>query len=179
MEVTSGGRTVGDARMLRRPRARVVAAGLAVLQLFAACQVYVPPRTQPTTGASMQFQLSDEGRVTHASRIGPGIRQLTGALRRMEGERYVIDVASVTPIRGPRLPVSGIEVALGPRDLTDARVRTVSRKRTGLLIGGALALIVTFFVTEGFSAGHTPAEGPEGPGGPDQSRGSRAVTCCH
>jgi hypothetical protein len=125
----------------------------------------------------MQFQLSDEGRVAHAARIGPGILQLTGALRRMDGERFVIDVGSVTPIRGSRLPVSGVEVALGPRDLTDTRVRTVSRKRTGLLVGGALAVIVTFFVTEGFTAGHTPPEGPPGPGGPDQSRGL-TVTCC-
>lgn len=169
---------LGDADPSRRPRARLVAAGLAVLHLCTACQAYVPPRTQPATGASMQFQLSDEGRVTHAPRIGPGVLQVTGALRRMDGERYVIDVASVTPIRGPQLPVSGIEVPLAPRDIIETRVRTVSRKRTGLLIGGALAVIVTFFVTEGFSAGYTPPEGPPGPGGPDQSRGGHAVTCC-
>lgn len=178
MRALAGPGVVGGARTVRRPSVRLVAGGLAVLHLCTACQTYVSPRTQPTAGAPMQFQLSDEGRVTHAARLGPGILQLTGALRRMDGERYVIDVASVTPIRGPRLPVSGIEVALGPRDLTDTRVRTVSRKRTGLLIGGALAVIVAFFVTEGFSAGYTPPEGPPGPGGPDQWRGSRAVTCC-
>jgi len=120
----------------------------------------------------VQLELTDEGRVAHSARIGPGILRVAGTLRQMEGERYLVDVASVLPIRGQELPVSGINVSLGPRDVTDVRVRTLSRTRTAWVVGTALAVIVTFIATKGFKAGSTPPEGPGGGGGPDQYRGS-------
>lgn len=161
----------------RRSRARAAATLVVAMPLIAACYSYVPPTTSLPTNAPMRFELSDEGRVTHAPTLGPGILQVNGTLQRMEGDRYVVAVGSVKPIRGPQLPVDGIRVTLGRADLADTRVRTLSRKRTGLLIGGALAVIATFLIADGFSAGYTPPEGPPD-GGPDQSRGVPTVICC-
>ena len=170
--------TGGGVWQARRRRLRLTAALLAVVQLSTACFTYVPPRTAPVAGAPLRFELTDEGRVTHAARIGPGVLLVAGTLTGMEGERYLLDVASVTPIRGQELPVTGIRVSLGPRDVTDARVRTLSKSRTAWVVGSALAVVVTFIVTKGFKAGSTPPADPPGGGGPDQYRGNAAVTCC-
>jgi hypothetical protein len=171
--------TGGGARRVRRPRVRLTAALVAVLQLTTGCFTYVPPRTAPDPGAPLQVELSDPGRVAHSATLGPGILRLAGTLRGMDGERYRVEVASVTPIRGPELPVSGIQVTLAPADISDLRVRTLSRTRTAWVIGTAVAAVVAFLVTEGFRAGSTPPEGPPGGGGPDQWRGSATVTCCN
>jgi len=166
------------ASVARRSPLRLTAAVVAILQLCTACFTYVPPRTAPAPGAPMLFELTDEGRVTHSARLGPGILRVSGALKNMEGDRYVVDVSNVTPIRGLELPVSGIRVTLGPEDINDVRVRTLSRKRTAWLVGSALAVVVTFLLTEGFKAGSTPPEGPPDGGGPDNYRGAAAVRCC-
>ncbi|ODT03638.1 MAG: hypothetical protein ABS52_08515 [Gemmatimonadetes bacterium SCN 70-22] len=106
--------------------------------------------------------------MAHAAALGPGILKVMGALKAMEGDRYVVDVTAVTPIRGQELPVSGVAVTLGPGDVADVQVRKLSRKRTAIAIGTALAVVVTFFATKGFKTGSTPPAGPDGGGGPDQ-----------
>ncbi|MBK8058319.1 MAG: hypothetical protein IPK33_10680 [Gemmatimonadetes bacterium] len=159
----------------RRPRSRSLRAGgalLAALHLLTACYTYVPPTTTLAPGVAIALDLTDEGRRTHTAALGPGILRVTGMLKGMEGDRYVLDVASVTPIRGQELPVSGVRVTLGTRDVTDVRVRTLSKKRTAWVVGSALAVVVTFIVTKGFRAGSTPPADPGGGGGPDQYRGS-------
>jgi len=166
----------GDgAATMRRPRLRALRSGatlLAALHLFTACYTYVPPAVTPTPGAAIALDLTDEGRIAHTAALGPGILRVTGVLKGMDGDRYVLDVASVTPIRGQELPVSGVRVTLGKRDVTDVRVRTLSKKRTAWVVGSALAVVVTFIVTKGFRAGSTPPVDPGGGGGPDQYRGS-------
>ncbi len=169
---------VSGAPMARRSPLRLTAALVAVLHLCTACFSYVPPRTAPAAGAPVQFELTDQGRVTHSARLGPGILRVAGALKAMEGDRYIVDVASVTPIRGQDLPVSGISVSLGPQDVTDVRVRTLSRTRTAWVAGTALVVVVTFLVTKGFRAGSTPPEGPPDGGGPDNYRGAAMMRCC-
>ena len=152
----------------RRSGVRSTAALLAALQLCTACYTYVPPRLSPSAGAQVSLDLTDEGRIAHSSALGPGVMRVVGVMKGMEGDRYVVDVSAVTPIRGQELPVSGVRVTLGPRHLTDLRVRTLSRKRSAWVIGIALATVVTFIITKGFKAGQTPPEGPPGGGGPDQ-----------
>lgn len=159
----------------RRPRSRSLRAGgalLAALHLLTACYTYVPSTTTLAPGVAIALDLTDEGRRTHTAALGPGILRVTGMLKGMEGDRYVLDVASVTPIRGQELPVSGVRVTLGTRDVTDVRVRTLSKKRTAWVVGSALAVVVTFIVTKGFRAGSTPPADPGGGGGADQYRGS-------
>lgn len=158
--------------MMRRPRFRLTAALVAVLQLCTACFTYVPPRGAPAPGAAIALDLTDQGRIAHSKALGPGILRVAGALKGMDGDRYVIDVTSVTPIRGQELPVSGVSVTLASGDVTDVRVRTLSKKRTALVVGGAVAIVATFLITKGFKSGTTPPEGPPGSGGPDQYRGS-------
>lgn len=157
---------------MRRPRFRMMAALLAALQLCTACFTYVPPKGAPAPGAAVALDLTDQGRIAHSKALGPGILRVAGVLTGMDGDRYVIDVASVLPIRGQELPVSGVRVTLSPSEVTDVRVRTLSKKRTAWVIGGAVAIVTTFLITKGFKAGTTPPEGPPGSGGPDQYRGS-------
>lgn len=158
----------GGVSAIRRPRLRAAAALLAALHLFSACYSYVPVRQAPAPGAPLSLTLTDEGRVAHAAALGPGIMQVTGVLKGMDGDTYVVNVSAVTPIRGQELPVTGITVSLAPGDVTDVRERTFSRKRTAIVVGSALAVIVTFLATKGFKSGQTPPEGPPGDGGPDQ-----------
>lgn len=158
----------GGVSATRRPRLRGAVAMLGALHLFSACYTYVPARPAPAPGAAVALELTDTGRVAHAAALGPGILKVMGALGGMDGDRYIIDVTAVQPIRGQELPVSGVTVTLGPSDVTDVRVRTLSRRRTAMVVGAALAIIVTFFATKGFKSGSTPPEGPGGGGGPDQ-----------
>jgi hypothetical protein len=158
-----GGATVGAAR-----RTRGVAACLALLNLGSACVTYVPLRAPAARGATVRVALSDQGRVTHAPVIGPGVQRLTGTVRDEVDSRQSIDVTSVNPIGGQELPVSGIRVTLAPGDLVETRQRVVSRKRTAGMVASALAVVVTFFVTKGFRAGHTPPANTPSSGGRDQ-----------
>jgi hypothetical protein len=150
---------------------RLTASLVALLQLASACFTYAPPRTAPARGAPVRIELTDEGRVAHASVIGPGVLRVDGTLREAADGGYVVDVASVTPIRGAALPVTDIRVSLGARDVSDVRVRTLSRQRTAITVGAALAVVIGFLATKGFRSGNTPPEGPPGDGGPDQYRG--------
>lgn len=158
----------GGVSATRRPRLRAAVALLAALHLFSACYTYVPARPSPAPGAALALELTDTGRVVHSAALGPGILRVTGALKGMDGDKYVVDVSAVKPIRGQELPVTGITVSLAPGDVTDVRERTFSRKRTAAVIGTAMAVIVTFLATKGFKSGQTPPEGPPGDGGPDQ-----------
>ena len=163
----------GGAPTARRPRFRLTAALLAVWYVCSACFTYVPapqaPAPQaPAPGRDLSLELTDTGRVAHASALGPGILRVAGTLRAMEGDRYVIDVTSVQPLRGQELPVTGVRVTLAPSDVTGARVRTLSRRRTVLVVGAAVVTVVVFFVTKGFRAGSTPPDGSRSGGGPDQ-----------
>lgn len=172
---TTGTLGRGDASTMRRPRSRFVrttAAFVALLQLCTACYTYVPPKVAPTAGVTLAFDLTDEGRLAHSKALGPGILHVTGTLARAEGDRLVVDVSEVTPIRGRELPVSGVRIDVAPGDRTDLRVRTLSKKRTAWVVGTALAIVVTFIATKGFKAGQTPGDGSDGGGGPDQYRGS-------
>ncbi|HEX4932738.1 MAG TPA: hypothetical protein VFV33_06120 [Gemmatimonadaceae bacterium] len=157
-----------------RPRSRslrLAASLLAALHLCTACYTYVPPKTAPLPGAAIVLDLTDQGRIAHTAALGPGVLRVNGTLTAMEGDRYFLDVTAVQPIRGPELPVTGIQVRLAPQEVTDVRVRTFSKKRTAWVVGAALAVVVSFFVTKGFKTGYTPPDGPGG-GGPDQYRGS-------
>ncbi len=167
--------TGGGAPLARRPRWRLTAALVGVLHLCTACFTYVPAGPAPAAGAPVRLELSDEGRVAHAATIGPGILRVDGRLRAVDGNRYTVDVSNVTPIRGQALPVSDISVTLGPRDVTDVRVRALSRRRTAITVGAAVAIIAAFLASKGFRTGSTPPEGPPGDGGPDQYRGVGGV----
>ena len=158
----------GGAPTARRPRFRLTAALLAVWYVCSACFTYVPAPQAPAPGRDLSLELTDTGRVAHARALGPGILRVAGKLRGMEGDRYVVDVTAVQPLRGLELPVTGVRVTLGPSDVTGARVRTLSRTRTVLVVGAAVVTVVVFFVTKGFRAGSTPPDGSGKGGGPNQ-----------
>src|SRR5512134_3885601 len=121
----------GGVGLARSHRWRAAAGLLAGLHLFSSCYAWVPVSPSVAPGAPLSLELTDEGRLAHAAALGPGVVRAGGVLTRMDGDRYVLDVGTVKPIRGPELPVSGISVSFGPRDVTDVRIRTLSRRRTG------------------------------------------------
>lgn len=158
----------GGVRLARSHRWRAAAWLLAGLHLLTSCYAWVPVSPSVAPGAPLSLELTDEGRLAHTAALGPGVLRAGGVLTRMDGDRYVLDVGTVKPIRGPELPVSGISVSFGPRDVTDVRIRTLSRKRTGIVIGTAVAIVAAFLIGKGFSSGSTPADDKGPPGGPDQ-----------
>lgn len=158
----------GGGAFRRPPRFRTGAALLAVLHLGTACQASLPVAAPPPPGRVVSFELTDTGRLRHAPAIGPAILRVAGTVHRVMGDSLVVDVASVKPVRGPELPVSGVRIAVASSERQDLRERRLSKRRTAWTVGVVLATVVTFVVTKGFRAGYTPPEGPPGSGGPDQ-----------
>jgi hypothetical protein len=114
------------------------------------------------------LEVNDEGRVALNRPLGPGIWRVQGTLAAVEGDDYVVDALSVTPIRGQELPVSGVRVRLSQRYVTRLDERRFSRSRTAIVFGSAVAVVAAFFLTKGFTRGHTPPENTGGGTGPDQ-----------
>jgi hypothetical protein len=151
---------------VRRPLAVLVGA----VQLCTACYQYVPVRSSPTVGSQVGLQINDEGRVALRDQLGPGVVRLEGRLMAIESGDMVVQATSVTQIRGRALPVDTLRVRVSRGHVEDMDERRLSRTRTWMVIGGAVAIVAGFLIAGGFG-GKTPAEEP--PGGPpiDEYRG--------
>jgi len=69
--------------------------------LLAACYSYTPLATvAPTPGLRLSLALTDQGRVGVAPVMGAGLDRVEGTLVRVTDSSYVVQVASVTDVRG-------------------------------------------------------------------------------
>jgi hypothetical protein len=150
---------------------RQVAVLIGTLQLLTACYQYVPARSVPTVGSRVALDINDDGRVALREQLGPGIVRLEGRLSAVEGTDMVVEASSVTQIRGQSVPVDSVRVRLSQGHVERMDERRLSRTRTWMMVGGAVAIVAAFFVGKGVFGRTTPPENP--PGGPpiDQYRG--------
>ncbi len=150
---------------------RQVAVLIGSLHVFAACYQYVPARSLPTVGSRVVLEINDDGRVALRDQLGPGIVRLEGRLSAVEGTDMVVAASSVTQIRGQAVPVDSVRVRVSQGHVERMDERRLSRSRTWIVIGGAVAIVAAFFVGKGAFGRTTPPENP--PGGPpiDQYRG--------
>lgn len=152
-------------------RKRPVALALAVLHLFTACYTYSPLRTDPAAGTRVALEFNDEGRVALTRALGPGVVRIEGRLVGLEGDELVLDASSVTQIGSRPMTLDAVRVRVRKDHVVLTEQKQLSRKRTAMLIGGAVVLVATFFASKGWFGRSTPPEEPGGPPGPNQSKG--------
>jgi len=149
--------------MKRRPLIMM----LGVLHLLTACYAYVPVRA-PAVGAQLALEVNDEGRVALGQALGPGVVRVEGRLAAMEGDAYVLLASSVTQLRSMAMPLEGLRVRVSQGHVVRLEERQLSRTRTWMTIGVAVAVVASFFLSKGVFGRSTPPEEPGGPPGPDQ-----------
>lgn len=146
---------------------RVAAVG--ALALCGACFAYAPPRTTPQPGAQLALTLTDAGQAALVPTVGPGVRRVEGTLAGFEGEDYLLDGSWVTLTRGIQRPVEGGRVRVNAVQVELLEERRFSPRRTYPVLGGAVALVATFFITRGLVGRGTPPENTGVPPSPDNS----------
>jgi len=138
---------------------------------FTACYQYTPIRSTPAVGSRVALEINDDGRVALRDQLGPGIVRLEGRVSAVEGDAMVLQASSVTQIRGQAIAVDTVSVRVSQGYVERMDERRLSRARTWMVIGGAIAIVASFVVSKGGFGRSTPPENP--PGGPpiDQYRG--------
>lgn len=150
-----------DRRRAAKHRVMVV---LGVLWACSACYVYVPVGTAPNVGSHVALEVNDAGRVALREQLGPGVLRLEGRLAAVEAGNFVIDASQVMQIRGLALPLDSMRVRLSNQFVDRVDERRLSRSRTWITVGSAIAVAAVFIGTKGFSGRGTPPD--REPGGP-------------
>jgi hypothetical protein len=116
----------------------------------ASCYVYsVPPSGQPVPGSRYSFAITDQGRVGLADRLGPGVETIEGTLVGQNGGGYLVSVTRIKSIGGGFSHWAGERVAVSAEHVATVRERRLSRRRTALAAGAAVAAVGTFIATRG------------------------------
>ncbi len=142
----------------RRPLAVLVG----LLHLCTACYQYVPVQSAPTVGAHVGLEINDDGRVALREQLGPGVVRLEGRLSAVEGDAMIVRASNVTQIRGRPTPVDSVRVRVSRGHVDRMDERRLSRSRTWMVLGGAVAVVAAFLLSGGFGGGSAS----EPPGGP-------------
>lgn len=148
---------------------RPLAVLLGTLHLCTACYQYVQVQSAPTVGSRVALEINDDGRVALRDQLGPGIVRLEGRVSAVEAQALVVQTLNVTQIRGQALPVDSVSVRVNTQHVERMEERRLSRTRTLIFIGGALAIATAFLLSGGIGG----RASPEQPGGPpvDEYRG--------
>ena len=136
------------------------------------CYTYVPVEsTTPPLGRTVAFEISDQGRVSLADRMGPGITAVEGRLLGIEGDQLVISVFGVETIREGRSSWSGETVRLDRAFVSRVRERQLSKTRTWLASAAVTAAVVALVVATDLTGLFTSDEDDdENGGGPTDVR---------
>lgn len=143
---------------------------LSGLMVQAGCYRYVPMYSgAPMPGEQYTFEISDQGRVGLADRLGPGVTKVEGTLVRQADDAYVVSVAGIESIGGGTAHWSGEQVPVRQEYVRGVERREFSRGRTFTAIGAAAVAIGAFIATRGLIGSGTP---PTSSGGGGPSSGS-------
>jgi hypothetical protein len=144
--------------------------GLALLvPHLTGCYQHVPASPATLTGGTeVSLGITDEGRVALADQVGPGIRRLEGRVLEITDTSLVLALTRVNLIDlDIAMQRDGERVEVARSQISDLRERQLSRSRTWLAVGGAVAAVLSLFLIalSGFG-GDDPIERP-GPGDGD------------
>lgn len=133
----------------------------------AGCYRYVPMYSgAPLPGERYTFEISDQGRVGLADRLGPGVTKVEGTLVRQADDAYVVSVAGIESIGGGSAHWSGEQVPVRQEYVRGVERREFSRGRTAVAIGAAAVAIGAFIATRGLGGfGSSPGSSSGGGGG--------------
>lgn len=154
--------TPGVQRFTRRRRLVAAAAGGA-LALNAGCYAYAPIAGAPAPGQVVSLELSDAGRVAVGERLGPGVVRVEGRLVEMRDSTFVLGVTRVATVAGGVANWAGERVTIPQSAVMRTSERKLSKGRSFLAAGIAVAAIVAFAVTReifGFGPGDSEPKPP-------------------
>jgi hypothetical protein len=115
----------------------------AALSLQMGCYTYQPLQTSvPATGQRIAVILNDRGRATLGDRLGSAIDKVDGLLVEGGGENVTLEVYRTRDLRGSAATWTGERVQLPKDGITGYQGREFSRRRTILLVGSVVAVVV-------------------------------------
>ena len=115
----------------------------AALLLQMGCYTYQPLQTSvPATGARIAVVLNDRGRAMLGDRLGAAIDKVDGLLVEGGGENVTLEVYRTMDLRGNAATWTGERVQLPKDGITGYQGRQFSKRRTFLLVGTVVGVIV-------------------------------------
>jgi hypothetical protein len=115
----------------------------ATLLLQMGCYTYQPLQTSvPATGSRIAVVLNDRGRAAVGDRLGSAIDKVDGLLVEGGGSDVTLEVYRTIDLRGNAATWTGERVQLPKDGITGYQGRQFSKRRTYLLVGSVVAVIV-------------------------------------
>lgn len=127
------------------------------------CYEYVAvDRPTDTVGKLVQLRITDPGRVSLASRFGPGLDRVEGKVVSQRDSDLMVSVLSVTNVDGENTRWSGESVQLNRSFVGTVKSRRISPTRTAVFATAAAAVV--YFTAGKALTGH--GKDPPDPGEP-------------
>jgi hypothetical protein len=136
-----------------------------LLGVSSGCYVYPPVVTTPSPGVELRLDLNDRGRVALGNLIGPSAVNVEGVLQSPPDTAYVLDVTSVTYLRGQTNKWSGEPVRVSKEFVANTTQRTLSKSRTWLTATAMVAGVAVLIASRALTGGGTANPDPGGGGG--------------
>lgn len=159
-------------RPVVRRASRAAAAGgcLAAVALLGGCFSFLPVQSAPPaqgTNAEVGVVINDRGRELLGDRVGALVERIDGRIQKRENGQLTLQVFRVTDVRGNISTWTGEVITIPESAVLGYRPKTLSKFKTGLLIGAVTAVILTT-LRMSLDIFGVPTEGPV-TGGPQQS----------
>jgi hypothetical protein len=148
-------------------RVRVTVAALLLLPNVIGCystQMVAGRAVSP--GSEVIVTVNDKGRVGLGERMGPGVLKITGRLAAQTDSVMTVNVASVEYLEAGSSIWSGEQVRIPADYVAMVNERTLSRSRSWLAAGAAVAAVVVSAVALDLT-GAFSGDGGDRPGGGD------------
>lgn len=129
------------------------------------CYYYEPiDKPEPAAGSYLSATLNDAGTDTLSQTIGPDVRSIRGRLLTSDSQAMHLSVIGVTLHHGEDVTWKGENVTLYRRYVAGVEERRLSRPRTAIIVGAAIAgLVATYKVFQGVGLIPTNTGGPPPP----------------
>jgi hypothetical protein len=164
-------RTLALRPVVRRASRVAVAGGwAAAIALLGGCTSFLPVQSAapaPGSNAEVGVMINDRGRELLGDRVGAYVERIDGRIQRRENGQLTMQVFRVTDIRGNASTWTGEIVTIPESAVLGYRPKTLSKFKTGLLIGAVTAVILTT-LRMSLDIFGVPTEGPV-TGGSQQS----------
>ncbi|MEP6691575.1 MAG: hypothetical protein ABJD07_10480 [Gemmatimonadaceae bacterium] len=119
---------------------------MAIATMTVGCYTYTPiAGLHPDSGAELDLQLNDAGRVGVGSRLGPEIDHIAGNLVSMGDGAYVLRVQRIVQLGGSEQAWAGETLTVKQDFLKNVQERKFSKNRS-VLAAGIFALAIGAFI---------------------------------
>jgi hypothetical protein len=127
-------------------------------------------RAELVPGGHNSFDLTDQGRVELAQRLGSGVARVEGTVVSADSSAIVLRVASTESIRGETSNWGGETVTIRQAVIAHVAQRELSVGKTAVAIGAAAVALGAFIVTRTLAGNGGVTGGVQGPPAGQTSR---------